>query len=82
MSGSDSGIVGLLILTPIAILVIVVFGAIKLSAYCPNPGRWKLLKPWPKAETRHKRKISDPTSDSTGIDPSVDLENGPQTEAE
>ncbi len=79
MSGSDNWTVGFLILTPIAILVIVVFGAIKLSAY--SPPRWKPLKLWQKSELGHKRKTSEPSADSTATEPSVDLENGHRTEA-
>ncbi len=79
MNESASGIVGLLILTPIAILIIVVFGAIKFSSYCP--GRWKLLRLRRKRETGHKRKNSAWSSDNTGTDPSVDLEDGHRIEA-
>ena len=76
MSGTDSRIVGFLILTPIAILVLVVFGAIKLSASWP--GRWKLSRIWRKAEPSHKSESSDTSSDSTGTKSSTDLETGVQ----
>ena len=79
MNGGPSGIVGLLILTPIAILAIVVFGAIKCSVYCPV--RWKLSRIWHKSETGHQRKSSDTSSHSTDTELSVDLENGPRIDA-
>ena len=79
MNASAHGIVGLLILTPIAILVIVVLGAIKFSDRCP--GRWTLLQNWQDRRTSHNRLSSGTSSDSTNTDPSVDLENGLRTES-
>ena len=77
MNKSANWIVGLLILTPVAILAIVVIGAIKFSDYCP--GRWKLLSICQNCQSRHRRKSSDTSSDSTKTNPLVDLESGPRT---
>ena len=74
MNENSSWIVGLLILTPIAILVIAVIGAIKFSDHCP--GRWNLLSICQNRRTRHRRKSSGTSADSAKTDSSVDLESG------
>lgn len=77
MSFSRPAAVSALVLVPIVIVGGVTFGAIKCSEI--GEAKWAALKAWSrprKGEGKHKRKNSDPSSETRSWECSGKLENG------